>query len=283
MLRRQKHVLLQEYDPLGVHPSQRVSLSSSRSDVGINCTGVSCTWVKTGRFGSLFVLCFLALRGQCLQMLCLPGFGTHANIQNLPHFGCSFFAYSWKLPAYSGAFLLAVDNFSFSTYSWTFFACRWSFFAYSGKVLLIRALRDCKQRSLTVSKKAPTVSKKASPHFRAFPASIQEHSPPKCLFFMANAKLPNRPGFALLQGSYGLFRTEMLYPGTLKFSKVEVGRVARLFVPHIGKDLAPYRMGKHSHPQKNRAKILINTKKCDFLYFWYVFALFCLWGRFPIL
>ena len=29
------------------------------------------------------------------------------------------------------------------------------------------------------------------PHFRAFPASIQEHSPPKCLFFMANAKLPN--------------------------------------------------------------------------------------------
>ena len=30
------------------------------------------------------------------------------------------------------------------------------------------------------------------PHFRAFPAGIQEHSPPKCLFFMANAKLPNR-------------------------------------------------------------------------------------------
>ena len=28
---------------------------------------------------------------------------------------------------------------------------------------LIRALRDCQQRSLTVSKKAPTVSKKASP------------------------------------------------------------------------------------------------------------------------
>ena len=38
-----------------------------------------------------------------------------------------------------------------------------AFFAYSGKVRLIRALRDCKQRSLTVSKKAPTVSKKASP------------------------------------------------------------------------------------------------------------------------
>ena len=39
------------------------------------------------------------------------------------------------------------------------------------------------------------------PHFRAFPASIQEHSPQKCLFFMANAKLPNRPGFALLPPS----------------------------------------------------------------------------------
>ena len=54
--------------------------------------------------------------------------------------GCGFFAYSWKLPAYSGAFLLTVDNFSFSTYSWSFFAYSfsfftysWSFFAYSGK------------------------------------------------------------------------------------------------------------------------------------------------------
>ena len=27
--------------------------------------------------------------------------------------GCGLFAYSWKLPAYSGAFLLTVDNFSF--------------------------------------------------------------------------------------------------------------------------------------------------------------------------
>ena len=80
----------------------------------------NCTWAKPGRFGSFFVLCFLALGGHCLQMLCLPGLGTHANTQN-------------------------------------------------------------------------------PPHFRAFPASIWEHSPPKCLFFKANAKLPNRPGFALLQ------------------------------------------------------------------------------------
>ena len=85
-------------------------------------------------------------------------------------FGCGFCAFSWKLPAYSGAFLLTVDNFSFFTCSWSFFAYsfsfsayNWSFFAFSGKVRLISALRDCKQRSLTVSKKAPTVSRKASP------------------------------------------------------------------------------------------------------------------------
>ena len=38
-----------------------------------------------------------------------------------------------------------------------------AFLLTSGKVRLIRALRDCKQRSSTVSKKAPTASKKASP------------------------------------------------------------------------------------------------------------------------
>ena len=40
-------------------------------------------------------------RDQCINNS--PGF----------FFGCGFFAYSWKLPAYSGAFLLTVDNFSF--------------------------------------------------------------------------------------------------------------------------------------------------------------------------
>ena len=85
--------------------------------------------------------------------------------------GCSFFAYN--LPAYNGAFLLAIDNFSFFyiqfdffAYSFSFFTYSWSFFAYGGKVLLIRALRDCKQRSLTVSKEAETVS------IRAFPLDI---------------------------------------------------------------------------------------------------------------
>ena len=88
-------------------------------------------------------------------------------------FGCGFFASSWKFPTYNWAsFLLTVDNFSFLTYNWsffsltvlTFFAYNCSFFAYSGKVRLIRALRDCEQRSLTVSKKTPTVSKKISPN-----------------------------------------------------------------------------------------------------------------------
>ena len=67
--------------------------------------------------------------------------------------------------------LLTVDNFSFFTYNWSFFAYSfsfstysWSFFAYSGRMRLLMALRDCKQRSSTVSKKAPTVSKKASPN-----------------------------------------------------------------------------------------------------------------------
>ena len=84
--------------------------------------------------------------------------------------GCGLFAYSWKLPAYSGAFLHTIDHFSFFAYNLSFFACKfsyfaynWSFFAYSGIVRLIRALRNRKPRSLTVSKKAPTVSKKASP------------------------------------------------------------------------------------------------------------------------
>ena len=68
--------------------------------------------------------------------------------------GCGFFAHSWKLPAYSGASLLTVDKFSFFTYNWSFFAYSfsfftysWSFFTYSGKVRLIRALRDCKKRN----------------------------------------------------------------------------------------------------------------------------------------
>ena len=88
-----------------------------------------------------------------------------ADFAWLYSFGCSFFAYNWKLSAYSGAFLLRVDEFSFFTWSWSFFTYifsvltySWSFSACSGKVRLISALKNCKQRSLTVSERAPTAS-----------------------------------------------------------------------------------------------------------------------------
>ena len=45
----------------------------------------------------------------------------------MPHL--SFFAYSWKLPAYSGAFLLTVVLGSFFAYSWSFFTLTISAFA----------------------------------------------------------------------------------------------------------------------------------------------------------
>ena len=111
----------------------------------------------------------------CISGLFLGSFGSTCSkcCPLWPKIGCSFLAnlaYSWKLLAHSGAFLLTVDNFSYFAYSWSFFTynfsfftCSWSCFGYSGKVRLISALRDCKQRSLTVSKKAPTASKKASP------------------------------------------------------------------------------------------------------------------------
>ena len=41
------------------------------------------------------------------------------------------FAYSKKLPAYNGAFLLTVDNFSFFSHNWRFFVYNFSFLAYS--------------------------------------------------------------------------------------------------------------------------------------------------------
>ena len=80
------------------------------------------------------------------------------------------FAYSWKLPAYSEAFLLTIDNSSFSLANWSFlltilvslltvgvFCLQWENAFDKG------FKRDCKQRSLAVSKKTPTVSKKLPP------------------------------------------------------------------------------------------------------------------------
>ena len=49
---------------------------------------------------------------------------------------------------------------------------------------------------------------------------------------------------------------------------------------HVGKDLAPIQDRKHTnlqHRPKNMPKYAL---KADFLYPWYIFALFCLLGRF---
>ena len=85
-------------------------------------------------------------------------------------FGSNLFCLQLEASCLQWSFLLTVDHFSIFTYSWRFITYNFSFFVYSwslfadiGKARLIRALRDCKQRSLTVSKKAPTVRKQASP------------------------------------------------------------------------------------------------------------------------
>ena len=45
--------------------------------------------------------------------------------------GCNFFAYSWKLPAYSLAYLLTVVSGSFFAYGLSFSTYNSSFFAYN--------------------------------------------------------------------------------------------------------------------------------------------------------
>ena len=69
-----------------------------------------------------------------------------------------------KLPASVELFYLQLTILAFllTVGAWSFFV------AYSGKMCLIMALRDSKQRSFTVSKKAPTVNKKSFPRFRAY-------------------------------------------------------------------------------------------------------------------
>ena len=60
----------------------------------------------------------------------------------------AFFAYSWKLPAYSGAFVLTFDNLGvfclqleLFAYSFSFLTYSWSFFAYSGKSVFNKGLK----------------------------------------------------------------------------------------------------------------------------------------------
>ena len=90
-------------------------------------------------------------------------FSLHLGLMSPYKIGCGFLLTI-------GSFLLTVELFylqlTILVFSLTIgvFTYNWSFFAYSGRVHLIRALRDCRQRSLTVSKKTPTVSKKTSPY-----------------------------------------------------------------------------------------------------------------------
>ena len=49
------------------------------------------------------------------------------RISGFSVFDAAFFAYSWKLPAHSGALLLTIDNLSFLAYTWSFFAYSFSF------------------------------------------------------------------------------------------------------------------------------------------------------------
>ena len=48
----------------------------------------------------------------------------------------SFFVYNWNFPAYSGVFLLTVDNFSFLLTVGVFLAYNFSFSTYSSSFLL---------------------------------------------------------------------------------------------------------------------------------------------------
>ena len=94
----------------------------------------------------------VGVSGILLKILC-------AISKEIPAFGCSFFAHSWKLLAYNGASLLIVVFGSFTyiwgcfAYSFSSFTCSCRFFVYNGQLLLVSTLTDCKQRSSTVSKK----------------------------------------------------------------------------------------------------------------------------------
>ena len=88
--------------------------------------------------------------------------------------GCGLFAYNesflltvelFYLQLTILAFFLLQLELKVLDYNFSLFTYSWSFSAYSGKVRLIRALRGCKRRSLTVRKKAPTASKETSPVF----------------------------------------------------------------------------------------------------------------------
>ena len=76
--------------------------------------------------------------------------------------GCSFFAYGWKLPAYSGAFChlqltilaLFIDSWSFFTYNFRVFYLQWELFGLQWESASNKRLKglqaeklNCKQKS----------------------------------------------------------------------------------------------------------------------------------------
>ena len=70
----------------------------------------------------------------------IPRFCSVESPQTL-FFGCGFFAYSWKLPAYSGASLLTVVKFSFLVTVGAFLLTILAFLLTIGAFLL--TLRKC--------------------------------------------------------------------------------------------------------------------------------------------
>ena len=87
------------------------------------------TFLQTGGGGSKNALCLVGRQELEPPPTRLGVSGSNAEQETLCNTqGCGFFAYSWKLPAYSGAFLLTIDNFSFFAYNWSFFTYNLNFF-----------------------------------------------------------------------------------------------------------------------------------------------------------
>ena len=126
--------------PLLLSRTQRKHKDSS-SDVPSNAVLM---WHQMQAF-RMQLLC-LQLEASCLQWI----FNLQLTI---------VFTYTWGFSLTILAFLLTVA-FCLQFYLQTKLQL---LFAYSGQVRLISALRDCKQRSSTVSKKTPTASKKSFP------------------------------------------------------------------------------------------------------------------------
>ena len=86
--------------------------------------------------------------------------------------GCSFFAYSWKLPAYSGACLLTIDNFLALLLVAGAFLLTVELLYLQLKLSCLqwecasnKGLKGLQAKKLNCKQKTPTASKKASPEY----------------------------------------------------------------------------------------------------------------------